>query len=153
MVPAPGRLELLPVASFPGEMGNDTVPWIPGDAELEVFVPDVRRDFSLYFGGRVVLGKALGVHRTVDPRALLIAVEPVVAQRRNHVVLAAMLRQRRLDAGPCRLQGFDENVLVGVRDDHFAASSLMTCSLSPSTLVSSCNWPSGQRISNRSARA
>src|SRR5437016_3072830 len=147
MVPAPGRLELLPVACFPGEMGHDAIPWIPGDAELEVFVPYLRRQFALHLGGRVMLGKALSVHGAVDPRALFIAVEPVVAQRRDHVILAAMLRQRRLDARAGRLEGLDEDVLVSMRDDHLPTSCLITCSLSPSTPVSSCSWPLGQRIS------
>src|SRR5207244_7767267 len=54
MVPAPGRLELLPVACFPGEMGHDAIPWIPGDAELEVFVPYLRRQSALHLCSRVM---------------------------------------------------------------------------------------------------
>jgi hypothetical protein len=41
-----------------------------------------------------------------------------LGQRRNDVVRPAQLAQGKLDAGPCRLLGLEENEFMGVGDDH-----------------------------------
>lgn len=58
------------------------------------------------------------VHGFVHPGTGFVAVEFVVAKRRDDIVPATMIGQGRFDAGTGGLGRLDEDVFVGVGNDH-----------------------------------